>query len=104
MNPARSCFSVQRGDGGARTCCHGNEADLDPSVLAFCYLPCCFICKYGRGQGISIFLSRLNELLSRFVYPRFQFSAQPEICCFARFFSDILYFHSCGIVGIMTVI
>lgn len=37
------------------------------------------------GGGISIFLSRLNELSSHFVYPRFfksssGFSAQLEIC------------------------
>lgn len=51
-------FLEQRGDVGAQRCCHGNEADLDPSVLTFYYLPCCFICKSGQGQGISIFLSR----------------------------------------------
>lgn len=60
--------------------------------------------KSGQGQGISIFLSCLDELWSRFVYPCFQFSAQPEICFLFCLFSDILYFHSCGIVGIMAMI
>lgn len=78
-------------------------------MLAFYYFLCRVICKSGRGQDISIFLSRSDELLSRFVYPRFprlRFSAQPEtlLFLFLSFFSDILYFHSCGIVGIMMTI
>lgn len=81
-------------------------------MLTFYYLLCRVVCKSGRGQDISIFLSRSDELLSRFVYPRFprlRFSAQPEtllffFCLIVSFFSDILYFHSCGIVGIMTTI
>lgn len=79
-------------------------------MLTFYYLLCQVVCKSGRGQDISIFLSRSDELLSCFVYPRFprlRFTAQPEtflFCLFVCFFSDILYFHSCGIVGIMTTI
>lgn len=75
-------------------------------MLTFYYFPCCVVCK-SAGGGISIFLNRSNELSSHFVYPPFSSSSGfPHSWRFAFvcFFSGILYFHSCGIVGIMTVI
>lgn len=69
----------------------------------------CFIFKSGWGQGISIFFSNsLNFWV--FVYCSFQclflsfqYSHMSLAVLVLEMFLDVLYFHSCGIVGIMMV-
>lgn len=74
----------------------------------------CFIFKSGWGQGIYIFLathSILSYCLLFFsvFFLFFKFSVQsyvprcPGTGNVLIFFDVLLYFHSCGIVGIMTV-
>lgn len=73
----------------------------------------CFIFKSGWGQGISIFFSNsLNfEILFTVLFSVFlkkkkkcQYSHMSLAVLVLEMFLDVLYFHSCGIVGIMMVI
>lgn len=71
----------------------------------------CFIFKSGWGQGISIFFSNsLNFLFTVlfsvfffFFFFNFQYSHMSLAVLVLEMFLDVLYFHSCGIVGIMMV-
>lgn len=66
-----------------------------------------FIFQSGWGQGISIFFSdSLNFVYCSFQCLFFIFSTviMPLAVLVLEMFLDVLYFHSCGIVGIMMVV
>lgn len=74
------------------------ETDLDLSVIP--YLPCCFYFhRLGRGQGIY-FLSDMLIIFCLLFFFSFDFSVRSRVLRRLSTGNVILYFHSCGIVGI----